>query len=263
MTAKTKVAVAIVAVAAISVLVFAFSKCAAIELVYPFQKGKVTIARKVITRLGGMFNGADAAAENVRLKRNLAAVVLENAEYERVLAENARLRKALGYVEQGGVKRIAAEVLSYGGGAADAYKSIRIGKGSLSGVREKAIVECPEGLVGIVSSVTPHTSEVMLITDPSVKVSCKIEAPRPVSGILCGGSNDFLLLRFVMPQGEVAPRAKVFTSGLGEVFPAGITVGTFCTGEDFSGSDAHGQERRAKVLPAVDFSALEDVFIRL
>ena len=262
MTAKTKAAVAIAAVVAIGVFVFAFSKCGAIELVYPFQKAKVSLSRRVLVRLGGMFNGASAAAENVRLKRNLAAVALENSEYERVVSENARLRKALGYMQQNKVKWIAAEVLSHGGGAADAYKSIRVGKGSLAGVRERAVVESPDGLVGIVSSVTPHTSEVMLITDPSVKVACKVDSPAPISGILSGGSDEFLLLRFVKAQEDVPPRAKVFTSGLGEVFPAGITVGTFCTGENISGGDAHGMERRAKVLPAVDFSALEEVFIR-
>lgn len=253
---------AIAAVAAIGVFVFLFSKSAAIEAVYPFQRIKVWFSRNVSVRISGAFDGAAAKAENLRLKRALAALALENGEYERVAAENDRLRRALGYVGRTDVGRIAAEVLSSGGGSVDAFRSIRVGKGSLAGVREGAAVETPEGLVGKVVSVTPHTSEVMLITDPSVKVSCGIEASRPLTGILSGGSDEMLEIRFLKPAVEVLPRAKVFTSGLGGVFPPGIAVGTFCTGERTVTHDANGLEGRGGVLPAVDFTTLKDVFIR-
>lgn len=262
MNAKTTGTWAIVAVAAIGVLVFLFSKSAAIEAVYPFQRAKAWFSRNVSTRVSGAFDGAAAKAENVRLRRSLSALALENGEFERVVEENERLRRIVGYAERSNVERIAAEVLSAGGGMADAYRSIRVGKGSLAGVREGAAVETPEGLVGRVVSVTPHTSEVMLITDPSVKVSCRIEASRPLTGILTGGSEDFLSLRFLKPGVDILPRAKVFTSGFGGVFPPGITVGVFCPVGDAVKHDANGLEGRGGVLPAVDFTTLKDVFIR-
>jgi rod shape-determining protein MreC len=262
MRAKISKTWAIVAVAAVCVFVFLFSRSAAIEAAYPFQRIKSWFSRNVATRISGALDGAAAKAENVKLKRSLSALALESGEYEKVVAENDRLRRVLGYAERADVERIPAEVLSFGGGAVDAFRSARVGKGSIAGVREGAAVETPEGLVGVVASVTPHTSEVMLITDPSVKVSCRVESVRPLTGILTGGSEDLLSIRFLKPGVEVLPRAKVFTSGFGGVFPPGIAVGTFCTDVESVAHGANGLEGRGGVIPAVDFTTLKDVFIR-
>jgi rod shape-determining protein MreC len=262
MKVKSTRTLAVAAIAAIGVLGFLFSKSAAIEAAYPFQKVKRWFSRSVVSRISGAWNGAAAKAENELLRRNLAALALENGEYERIYAENIRLRQTLDYAQKSKQESIPAEVLSYGGGSVDAFKSIRVGKGSFAGVREGAAVEVPEGLVGRVVSVTPHTSEIMLITDPSVKVSCRVEAKSPLTGVLTGGSESLLSLKFLKPGVEILPRAKVYTSGFGGVFPPGIEVGTFCTDVESVAQGAGGLEGRGGVLPAVDFTTLKDVFIR-
>ena len=265
MKAKITGTLAIIAIAVIGVFVFVFSKSAAVEAVYPFQRAKVSWARKVSARLSGMWNGAAAKAENVRLKSALEALAVEGSEYSRVVAENERLRAALEYERRSPGRWIVAEVLSFGGGSADISRSIRVGKGSIHGVRVGAIVEAPEGLVGKVVSVSPNTCEILLITDSSLKVSCFIQGEKRIAGILSGGNDDFLAMRFIKPGAVIPPRAKVFTSGLGGVFPAGIEVGTFCTdGGSGSGADAGKGDSvsGAVVQPAVDFTTLEDVFIR-
>lgn len=265
MKAKITGTLAIIAIAVIGVLVFVFSKSATVEAVYPFQRAKVSWTRKVVSRFSGMLNGAAAKAENVRLKSALGALAVEGGEYSRVVAENERLRAALEYERKSPGKWIAAEILSFGGGSADISKTLRAGKGSVHGVCEGAIVEAPEGLVGRVVSVSPNTCEILLITDSSLKVSCFIQGERRIAGILSGGSDDFLTMRFIKPGAVIPPRAKVFTSGLGGVFPAGIEVGTFCTdGESGSGTETGKGEvvSGGLVQPAVDFTTLEDVFIR-
>ena len=73
---------------------------------------------------------------------------------------------------------------------------------------------------------------------------------------------DGLFVGHVRGAGEIAPRAKVCTSGLGGVFPAGIAVGTFAGGADSPRRPGLACERAGKVLPAVDYQTLEDVFIR-
>ena len=123
----------------------------------------------------------------------------------------------------------------------------------------------PEGLVGQVVAVTPHTSEVLLVTDPSLQVACTVEGSERIRGILSGGTGDVLLMRHLKAGAEIAPESRVLTSGLGGVFPAGIPVGTFISegnGRDAAGRHAGGLEREGKVRPAVDFTLLEDVFIR-
>jgi rod shape-determining protein MreC len=48
------------------------------------------------------------------------------------------------------------------------------------------------------------------------------------------------------------------TSGLGGVFPKGLEIGTLLDVR----RDEKGLAREGEVLPSVDFSMLEDVFIR-
>lgn len=256
---------AVIAAAVFGVLAVAFFKATPVELAYPIERAKLTWAQKVAARWHGLWHGVSCSAENVRLKREVASLAMDRQEYAMLLEENLRLRKALGYANQDERGWIAAEVLSYGGGAAGAQKTIRVGKGSLAGVREDAVVAVADGLVGKVVSVTPHTSTVLLVTDPSLKVACLVQGETPVRGILSGGSDERLVLHHLKAGVAIAPRSKVLTSGLGGIFPSGIEVGTFISeenGRDADGREAGGLEREGRVQPAVDLSLLEDVFIR-
>jgi rod shape-determining protein MreC len=235
-------------------------RAVSVEAVYPVERAGQTFSRRVWTRVRGMFRGAAACAENVRLKREIASLALLRGDVEKLEAENARLRDALGYVRKTPGLWLAAGVLSKGGGAAAARDTLRVDKGSLDGIVSGAVVVSPEGLVGRVGAVTAHTSEVMLITDSSVKVACEIEtldAVRP-RGILLGGDEEALLIGYLRNAGEVLPRSRVLTSGLGGVFPKGLTVGTLIDVR----KDGNNLATEGEVQPAVDFSTLEDVFIR-
>jgi rod shape-determining protein MreC len=221
-----------------------------VEASYPIERAWCVMKRHVFSRVAGVFSGAGARAENVRLKRELAALSLNIAEMAEIDAENARLRRALYYVERTKGEYLAAPVLSRGGGAAAVHNVLRVGKGSLAGVCVGAVVVVPQGLVGRVVSVTLHTCEVKLITDASLKVACmsdSLEGGR-LYGILSGGGEDSLSLRYISGAANVPDRTRIITSGEGGVFPEGIDVGVWL------GDGA--------VLPSVAFSTLEDVFIR-
>ena len=244
MNAKTTGSWVVIAMAVIGVLVVLFSKSAAVEAAYPVEKAKVSFSRKVLTRVKGLWNGMQARAENVRLRTEVASLAMEQAEIARVRDENARLRAALQYREGLVGTWVAAEVLSGGGAAAGVRKTLRVDKGSLSGIVEGAVVSSPAGLVGRVVSVTPHTAEVLLVTDPALKVACYVE-----------GAD---VLRYFKDTAGLPVRPMVFTSGRGGVFPPGILVGTLLE------SSLKGAEslRQGEVQPTVDFATLEDVFIR-
>lgn len=264
MKAKTTGAYVLVAVAAAAVLFFCFSRGSTIETVYPALKIRRGFADKVWSRVEGFFAGSAASAENVRLRREVAVLALALNDVERLETENARLRRALGYKSAAPQTWLPAAVLAEGGGAITVRRTLRTDKGSRDGVEKGAVVTVPEGLVGKVVSVTPHTSEVLLVTDPSLKVSCEILAPgaRPVRGILSGGTDDLLTVRHLSAEEDVPPRSAVFTSGLGGVFPKGIEIGTLLEirNEDRSDRDSYG--RKGEVQPSVDFAVLRDVFIR-
>lgn len=260
MKKKTNAAWIIIALAMVVAFVFVACRPAAVEAAYPVEKARLSIARNVRTRITGAFRGARAAAEVARLRQEVASLAILRSDLDRLEEENARLRETLDYAERMRGEWIPAEVLSSGGGASSIGSRIRVARGSLSGVVDGAVVAVPEGLVGLVTSVTPHTAEITLISDGQVKVSCEIETssvekPR---GIISGGTDEILILKYLTNADKIAPRARVVTSGLGGVFPKGLEIGTLLDVR----TDEKGLARECEVLPSVDCSSLEDVFIR-
>ncbi len=246
--------------AAIGALALVACPAVAVEAVYPVEHAKRAFVTRVWSRVKGFFRGASAAAENVRLRREVDALAILRGDVERLEAENARLRRGLSLVEKEPEAWLAAGVLTRVGGALGASDGLRVDRGSLAGVAKGAVVAVPEGLVGRVVSVTPHTALVAPLTDPAVKAHCRVEGDGRVRGILSGGTEDALVLRSL--QGSLScaspvARARVFTSGLGGVFPPGLVIGTWIQLNTNANSVVTGE-----VLPAVEFSTLEEVFIR-
>ena len=211
-----------------------------------------------IERIKSLARGAVQDSEIESLRRKVAEHSMIQEECLRLRRENAALRKSLDYKVKAAGEWEPAEVLSSGGGAAATRDVIRVGKGSLAGVQKGAAVAVPEGLVGRVVSVSPHTAEVLLLTDPTMRVSCGIETAGGgvAHGILTGADADRLLLSHLSGAEQLRPRAKVVTSGLGGIFPKGIEIGTLLSVTN----GVRGAE--GEVLPSVDLVTLEDVFIR-
>ena len=230
-----------------------------VEATYPVEKAKRTLTEKIFSRLRGAFRGAAVAAENERLKREVASLAMVRGEEEEYLKEIDRLRKLLDYKQRLREKWLASPILSKGCGAASYRRTIRIGRGSLDGVQPGMVAAVPDGLVGKVASVTPHTAEVLLVSDPSLKVACALEGENSAKGILSGGTDELLVIRHFTPGADVPPRARVVTSGLGGVFPRGLAVGVLVDVR----LDASGLAREGDVSPSVDFAAIEDVFIKI
>ena len=67
------------------------------EAVYPVERAVSLLDRAALSRVTGLFAGASAAAENVRLKREVRALSLLRGDCERLRVENARLRRVLDF----------------------------------------------------------------------------------------------------------------------------------------------------------------------
>lgn len=280
MTGRTGIIAACIAVVALG-LWLACGRSFVRESVYPIENGKSWFSRSVGTRLHGLFHGASTAAENARLKRELAELRMVRVDALRVTEENARLRRLLSLdapslaLSTNGW--ICAPILSRDG-AGGVRGLIRVGRGSSDGVRVNAAVAVPQGLVGRVEQVSAHSADIRLITDASTKISCIVETGDPdmgpVYGILEGGGArtiraesrasvlfvvDPLRIRHLKRRPRLPSHARIITSGLGGIFPRGLTAGFLMDEQDV---DETQFEREGDVIPAVDFPSLEDVFIR-
>jgi hypothetical protein len=118
------------------------------------------------------------------------------------------------------------------------------------------------GLVGKVSEVLgPHSAVVLLLTDEMFQVSAKLENSQE-QGILSGQRGATrtmpnLRLRYLSKEADAKPGTKVYSSGAGELFPAGLVLGEVV-------SLTIGVIDAEVVLkPAVNFDDLVDLFVIL
>jgi rod shape-determining protein MreC len=240
------------------------------EAVYPLEKSATWFQRNISCRVRTLWRRQSYAAENTRLKREIELLRMILSEQERTRpGEKAAVPASLkGWVQ--------ASILSRNG-ATGAKNFLRAGKGSLHGVTKGAAVASADGLVGMVSDVSLHTCTVKMITDPSVRVSCKLEMTDADMGTIYGivsgtgaktlAETGAVVLYAVNPLHighlkngiQPPPRTRIVTSGLGGIFPEGILIGSLVSSPQ---NDSSRLEQEGYVVPAVDFPALEEVFIR-
>ncbi len=193
-------------------------------------------------------------SENQTLGSQLVVARARIQELTEKAAEVDRLRALLDFKSQLPYRSLAAEVIASSPGVDSTVVSVN--RGQSSGVTTDLPVVTPEGVVGKVVAVYPHTSQVLLITDPSCGVGCMLEASR-TQGVLKGGGRDQCHLEYVMDEENVPKGEPVLTSGLDQVYPKGLLVGYVARAEDGN------IYKHIVVRPAVSLSRLENVLILL
>jgi rod shape-determining protein MreC len=106
-----------------------------------------------------------------------------------------------------------------------------------------------------VITISPHTSQVLLITDPNSAIPAVIEDTR-VKGIVKGTGTNLLNLEYVRSTEFVQVGSMVVTSGLEGIFPRGLKVGRVQQVK----MDQHKIFTKILVSPSVEMSKIEGVF---
>ncbi|MFS8874939.1 rod shape-determining protein MreC [Synechococcus sp. R5-13] len=158
-----------------------------------------------------------AAVLSQAANRELQALVAE-LQYQ-----NRELKRLLQFTEQMPQAGIPAAVV--GRSADHWWQQLTLSRGSRHGVRVGDVVMAPGGLIGRVESVTPNTSRVLLISDPTSRVGVMLSRSRHM-GILRGTGTQSAILDFFDKAPKVEVGDVVVTSGLSSFYPAGVVVGT-------------------------------------
>jgi rod shape-determining protein MreC len=137
-------------------------------------------------------------------------------------SQNRELQKLLKYVDKQAVKGITSPVI--GRSSDHWWQEIVLSRGSADGVQVGYIVSGIGGIVGRVVEVTPHTSRVRLISDPSSKVGATVSRSRNM-GYIRGQSANRVVMVFVDKVPDVRKGDVITTSSLSRLFPAGLPVG--------------------------------------
>lgn len=193
--------------------------------------------------------------ENRELRAELAAARLRIGQLEEASRQNDRLRELLDF-RQRGVSEIltGAEVIGWGDGR-EAY-AVSISAGDGDGVERGCAVVTAEGLAGRIERVTgPHTALVSLLNDPTNAVAAVVERTREHGIFRFEGRQG--VLEFVLQAADVRVGDRVFSSGRGGIYPAGLLIGEVRSVQD----DPDRVTKRVEVELAVRLDRLEEVFV--
>jgi len=137
-------------------------------------------------------------------------------------SQNERLRTLLGYASASKAPGTATPVI--GRSADHWWQQIILGRGSNGGVQVGDVVMAPGGVVGRVTAVTPTTSRVLLLSDPSSRVGVTVSRSRHM-GYMRGQSTNRAVLEFFDKVPDVRRGDVVTTSSLSRLFPPGLPIG--------------------------------------
>jgi len=227
-----------------------------VEMTAPFQKfikETVNVTENIWLKYFGLI---DARNENIRLKREINALKMENYRYQELFATHKRLQELLQFEKKIDWPVSAAQVI--GRDPTGWFESVIIDKGAEANLRINMPVVNAMGVVGRLVSVSHNYAKALLIIDQNSAVDCIIQRSRD-KGVVKGLSPKICKLDYVLKTSDVVVGDMVVTSGLGRVFPKGVPVGEVTEVQNIPGE----LFKDVKVRPFVDFSKLEEVLVIL
>jgi len=232
-------------------------KASVYQLLAPFLTGGSGIKKQITSVRTGLKSLDQLEHENAALQVENRELRATNQGLRDVEHEVNRLRHALNYRERSVFKLIAAEIIARD--SSTWWRTISINRGRRDGIETDMPVVTDLGLVGKTTTVSDSISVVLLVSDENCRLAASVEGSRE-QGIVSGertttGLTPLLNLNFLSKQADLKPGQKVYTSGVGGVFPSGLLVGVV---KSYRVRELDGQ---AQLTPAVDLSHLEDVFV--
>lgn len=160
--------------------------------------------------------------QNQDLQSTVDRLRLEEAALLEDARQGQRLQGLLGFQEKYVYKTVAAQVLGTSG--SDQSRVFNIDKGKDDGLSRDMAVITPDGIVGKVRDVFPHSAQVLAINDPTSGAGVILETTR-TRGILRGNAIGQPQIVDIMSDQRIKPGETVLTAGGDMIFPRGLPVG--------------------------------------
>ncbi|WP_341755516.1 rod shape-determining protein MreC [Candidatus Tisiphia endosymbiont of Ptychoptera albimana] len=191
----------------------------------------------------------DLARENIELQLEVARLRKLQSNIYLIQSENKELKKLLSVVEEEQYNYVSAKLLSVS--LNPFSRTALVSAGVRHGVEVDQIVTNSEGLVGRVIQVSNNYSKIILVNDVNSRIPITTVSSKE-KGIMSGYGNGSKIL--YLPKTHLVQKGeKVITSGYGNIYPYGITVGYV----------KKANAEKVLVKPVVDLSKTEFVSILL
>ena len=193
------------------------------------------------------------AAENARLRAQLASSYISyteewSTEDSTYIVNDTVYRRLFSQTEARVIKNSWTQQNNY----------IMINKGSALGIEPDMAVYSPDGIVGVVVSVSENFATIMPVLHSDSQNSVKVKRTG-MSGSLVWDGADYRFAQVInVPATHKFIKGDtIVTSGLSPDFPEGIVVGYVVDGENLSGSGFYKMQIRL----ATDFNKLDHVYV--
>lgn len=225
----------------------------------PFQTAVTTVTKPVKNIFTFFADAKDYKSENEKLKSELETLKKENRNSEELKKENTRLKKILQLTdEMANSKTVPAKVIAFE--PSNWFHTLVINKGSMQGVKVSDVVITESGLVGRITETGLNWSRVSTLLDPGNAVGVKLTRTGDV-GVAEGDAeilkNQRFKLDYISKETSVINGDLLETSGLGGIYPPGISVGSI---EEIQ-LDNTGELAKATIKPSVDFNEVYEVVV--
>ena len=224
------------------------------EICSPLEKASTLVIKTVQKTFKEHVFLVNVEKENRMLKQKVTQLQEENHRMTEVKLANERLKQLLQFREATPLSMIGAEVI--GQDPSSWFKSVTVDKGERDGVKKGMAVICSAGVIGQILKTTPDYATVLLITDYNSAVDSIVQRTR-AKAIVEGKGENRCQLKYLLRTEEVAVGDAVVTSGLGGNFPKGLMVGEVKKVD----KKGHGVFQYAELVPSVDMTKLEEVFV--
>lgn len=212
----------------------------------------------------GLTNISALIKENKELKDKLSHYEIQKHLMNYLLSENQRLRSLLSFKENKLFTSMGARVVGYSTNNWD--NIILIDRGTRDGIREKMPVISYHGaLVGRIVHAGAYSSQVLMINDPEYVVGGIVQRDESRAiGLVKGQLNDprinimdNIFWNNNTPEGDIKVGDVIVTSGLSNLYPKGLPIGTVIKVE----KDNYGLSQRAEIELFLSQQTIEEVLV--
>lgn len=233
-----------------------FFQSAITTLIFPFQ----TFFNSTIQKTEDLFENyiflTNVSQENETLKKEIEK--LEN-QRNKLIEDIFQLQREYNILQRptkSNRKSIMASVIGKDSG--QWLKTVIIDKGTDAGLVKNSATITDRGIVGQVIEANPKSSKILLISDNRSAVDAIFQRSRS-PGVVFGAGKQMCKMRFVSMEADVKEGDKIISSGMGGVFPKGLTIGSVRK----IIKKKQGLFQEIEVVPSVDLSRLEEMLVLL
>ncbi|GMT41830.1 MAG: cell shape-determining protein MreC [bacterium] len=227
-----------------------------LAVVTPIQKGVTNSVRNIVSIWYQYLYLINASKENKVLKHSMMEQKFHN---QLLLEELKKYRRVENLLALHSIARSNFQIAGVvGWDSTNIVQTLVIDRGTRSGIKEGMIALTHEGLVGRIVDTFKHASKVLLLTDARSAVDAYFQDSR-VRCIVVGQNRNTCIIRYLPIDADVKEGDVLISSGLGGIYPKGLTLGRITRIE-------RGNDRlfyNAEMKPSADLKRMEELLVML